>query len=926
MLMGHSRRRSELLGRRAEREALDALVVGVRDGRGAVLVIRGEAGVGKTELLEYLVAHATGCRILRTAGVESEVELPFGCLHLLIRPLLDHLDRIPAPQRDALGTAFGMVSGDTPDRFMVGLAVLSLLAAVAEEQPLVCVVDDAQWLDRVSVQTLEFVARRLLAEPIALVFAVRDPGNAEYLAGLHELEVCGLVEDDARTLLSSAVTGPLDPRVRDRIVAETHGNPLALLELPRGQTPVELALGFDRADLMPVGNRIEQDYQQRLTLLPPQTRRLLLTAAAEPVGDVALLWRAAARLGVQVDAAPAKAAGLVEFGGGVRFRHPLVRSAVYRSARPEELRQVHQALAEATDPVADPDRRAWHAAHACAGPDESVAAQLVAAADRAQGRGGLAVTAALLSRAAMLTPDPARRGGRALDAAEAEQAAAAPDAAFELLAMAQLCPLNELQLARVQRLRAQIIFVRHRSSDAVPLFLTAARRLAKVDVGLARATFLEAIGAAIIVGSGNAAREAATAARAAPTRSQHASSMDLFLDGVASLLTDGYAAGVPGLRQALRSFSEEPLSDREMTLRWLLLAPLAQETSMHQLWDFATWDLVASRAVRLAREIGALSFLPGALMYEAGVHLHKGDLRAAAASIEESDTLTAATRYAPVRYASLNLAAWRGDEAATTKELDVALRDATSRGETILLGLAGYVTAVLYNGLGRYDLAVAGARQASDADNYGFAGWALVELVEAAARNGELEQAKAARALLAERTRDTDTEWALGIQARSDALLSRGDAADALYREAISRLQRSGVVVHVARAHLLYGEWLRRDNQPRQAREHLRTAHEMFHGMGADAFAERARRELRATGETIRSRRSANHEQLTAQESQIARLAEQGLTNPEIGARLFLSPHTVEWHLRKVFAKLNIHSRKQLGAALPHAPHTAEGF
>ena len=917
MPMSNSRRALELLGRRVEREALDELLASVRDNRGAVLVIRGEAGVGKTALLDYLVASASGCRIIRTSGVESEMELPFSSLHLLIGPLLQHRDRIPAPQRDALETAFGMASGDTPDRFMVGLAVLSLLSAAAEEMPLVCVVDDAQWLDRVSAQTLEFVARRLLAEPIALVVGVREPGHEEYMAGLQQLEVSGLAEDDARALLTSAVTGPLDPRVRDRIVAETRGNPLALLELPRGRTAVELSLGFDGTDQMPMATWLEVDYQRRLALLTPPTRRLLLVAAAEPLGDVTLLWRAADQLGLELDAAPAKAAGLVEFGQGVRFRHPLVRSAVYRSAQPEELRETHKALAEATDPIADPDRRAWHAAHASAGPDESVAAQLVAAADRAQRRGGLAVTAALLRNAARLTPDRARRARRALAAAEAEFAAAAPEAALELLAVAQLCPLQELELARIERLHARILFARQRSGGAVPLFLAAAQRLVPVDITLARETFLEAIAAATVTGHVSSAREAVIAARAAPTPPQAPSPIDLFFDGLATLLTDGYAAGAPALRRALPLIAQEPLGDREATMRWLLLALLVQWTYVQQLWDFAAWDTLATRATRLAREVGALAVLPGALTSEAGVHLHKGELRSAEALIEEAAAITAATGYAPVQYASLNVVAWRGDEAATTKLVDLAVREATARGDSVSIGLAEHVSAVLYNGLGRYDLALVAAQRAADIDNYAYVGWALAELVEAAVRSGDLDRAAAARARLEERTRHAGTDWALGVQARSDALIRDGEVADSYYRKAIGWLEASGVVIHLARTHLVYGEWLRRENRRRQAREHLRTAHEMFAAMGADAFAERARRELHATGETVRRRSSAPHETLTAQETQIARLAEKGLTNPEIAAQLFISPHTVEWHLRKVFAKLNIGSRKQLSTVLP---------
>ena len=546
-----------LIGRRDECAALDAMLAGVHEGRSAALVLRGEAGVGKTALLEYVVGRAAGCEIARASGVESEMELAYAGLHQLCAPFLEHLDQLPGPQRDALSTAFGLREGDAPDRFLVGLATLTLLANAAEEKPLVCIADDAQWLDRISAQTLAFVARRLLAESIALVFAVRDPATVEYLAGLDELQVRGLDEEDAHALLTSAVYGPVDPEVRERIVAETRGNPLALLLLPRGRTPAELAFGFQAPEMMPVATRIERDYLRRLEPLSTQTRQLLLLTAAEPVGDSALLRRAADLLGLEVDAAPAKAAGLVEFGIGVRFRHPLVRSAVYRSAAAEDRREVHGALATATDRRTDPDRRAWHAAQACAGVDETVARELELSADRAQRRGGLGAAGVMLHRAAELTPDPGRRGGRALAAAEAEFAAAAPESAFELLAMAKMCPLDELQQARLARLEARILFARTRGSDAAALLLQAATRLEAVDETLARETYLEAISAAVVAsrlsGPGGAREIALAALRARAART--AAPASLLLDGVAAALTDVQADGFAALRRGLVSYT-----------------------------------------------------------------------------------------------------------------------------------------------------------------------------------------------------------------------------------------------------------------------------------------------------------------------------------------------------------------------------------
>jgi hypothetical protein len=540
---------SGLLGRQSECEVLDRLVAGVRVGQSRVLVLRGEAGIGKTALLEQLPAMASGFRFARAAGVESEMELPFAGLHALCAPMLGRLPHLPPPQRDALATAFGLAAGPPPDRFMVGLGVLSLLADVAEEEPLMCIVDDAQWLDRVSAQTLSFIARRLLAERVGLVFALREDGDDHELGGLPELAVRGLGELAARLLLDATIPGPLDERVRDRLLAEASGNPLALLELPRGLTPTAVAGGFGLPDSMPLISRIEQGFVRQLELLPGETRQLLLLAAAEPVGDVTLLRRAAELLGIGADeASPAEAAGLIDIGARVRFRHPLVRSAAYRAASVPDRRNVHRALADATDPQMDPDRRAWHRAHAAAGLDETVADELERSAGRAQNRGGIAAAAAFLERAAQLTSDSALRGARALAAAQAKFQSGAPEAAHELLAIAEMCPLDELQRALLARLRAEIVFARRRGSDAPPLLLDAARQLEGLDPGLARETYFDALGAAMYAGrlySDSGVREAAEAARVVTAARQPPRSIDLLLDGLATRFTEGPSDGAP---------------------------------------------------------------------------------------------------------------------------------------------------------------------------------------------------------------------------------------------------------------------------------------------------------------------------------------------------------------------------------------------
>jgi DNA-binding CsgD family transcriptional regulator/tetratricopeptide (TPR) repeat protein len=894
------------------------LVASARAGRSQVLVLRGEAGVGKSALVEYLVGSAAGFQIARAAGVESEMELPFAGLHQLCAPMMGNLGRLPGPQRDALAIAFGLRTGSAPDRFLVGLAVLSLLAEVAEERPLVCVVDDAQWLDRISAQTLAFVARRLLAERVAVVFAARDPTPGpgdDPLVGLPELVVGGLRDDDARALLDSAVPGRLDERVRDRIVAETRGNPLALLELPRGLTVAELAGGFGRPDARPLASRIEQSFLRRIGSLPIATQRLLLAAAAEPVGDVSLLRRVAERLALGADTVAAEAAGLIEFGARVRFRHPLVRSAAYRAAGLGDRQDMHRALAEATDPESDPDRRAWHRAQAAVGPDETVAGELERSADRAQARGGVAAAAAFLKRATELTPDPAARGARAMTAAQANFEAGSPEAASELLAAAELAPLDELQRARLARLRAQIVFARRRGRDAVPLLVDAADRLQRLGDGRARETYLEALGAAVFAGrllGQSGLRDVAEAAGAAPPGPQPPRLIDVLLDGLATRFTEGYVAGAPSLRRALQAFRRDAGRNENDIMRWFWLAVLVAT----DMWDDETWHELTTRAVRLVREAGALRILPLALMYRAALHVHAGEFTAASDLIEESDAITEATGNAPLRYPSLMLVAWRGEapEAPTPFQADV--QDALSWGEGRAIGLGAYFRAVLYNGLGRYQDALASAQRACEYEDLGAFGFALVELVEAGARGGAPEAAAAALQRLEERTTASGTDWALGVLARSRALLSDGREADALYREAIERLGRSRMAVHLARTHLVYGEWLRRENRRVDARKQLRTAHEMLHRFGAEAFAERARRELLATGESVRPRTIEAREVLTAQEAQIARLAGDGKTNSQIGAELFISPRTVEWHLHKVFTKLDVDSRNKLRGAL----------
>ena len=902
---------SGLLDRISERELLDGVLARAREGQSAVLVIRGEAGIGKTALVRYTARRASGFRVAQVTGVEAEMELPFAGIHKLCAPLLDHLDSLPQPQRHALNVALGVAAGDAPERFLVGLAVLGLLSAAADERPQLCLVEDAQWLDAASGTVLGFVARRVLAESVAIVVTVRDPTTRQEFDGLPEMLLHGLPEEDARTLLMRAVPIRLDDRVRDRIVGETRGNPLALVDLPRSMSPSELEGGFGLLSASDLPRHIEGHYLRRAGELPEATRRLLLLAAAEPIGDATIVWRAASSLGVERSSlAPAEDAQLVEIGTRVRFRHPLVRSAIYRAASSSDRRAAHRALAEATDPDTEPDHLAWHRAHAAVGVDEDVAAELERSAERARGRGGAAAAAAFLAHAAELTPDPAKRGRRALAAAQVKFHAGASDAALELLATADLAPLDELQRARLDRLRAQISFERTRGSDAPAPLLAAARRLEPLDPALARETHLEAIAAAMFAGRLGGTpdvHEAAEAARVAPAAQDPPRPIDLLLDGLAIRFTEGYAAGLPPLRHALGAFIHvEGLTAREV--RWLWLAcRLAQD-----LWDDELWHELATRGVQVARDTGALTLLPGMSNFLAALNIHSGTVDTATELIDEVSALTQATGIPSLNYAGLMLAAWRGDQARIDAIADRRLPSAIARGEGYSIGMLAWVTALLHNGHGRYAQALEAARRACEHEDVIAYGWSLVELIEAGVRVGRRDEADAAVDRLSERTRASGSEWALGIEAGSRALLSEGADAEPLYQQAIERLARSRGVVHLARARLLYGEWLRRENRRVDAREQLRAAHEMFGVIGAEGFAERARHELLATGETARRRSDDARRVLTPQEAHIARLAGEGLSNPEIGAQLFLSPRTVQYHLRKVFLKLDITSRSQL--------------
>lgn len=900
----------ELIGRRSERLLLDEVLQEVRAGQSRILVLHGEPGVGKSALLDYLAEQASGCRLARASGVESEMELAYAALHQLCAPMLAFLDHLPLPQRDALGTAFGLTAGAPPDRLLVGLGVISLFSEVADQQPLVCLADDLQWMDRASAQVLMFVARRLAAESVALFLATRELDSET--AKLPTLHIKGLREGDAGTLLGTAWMAPLDERIRDRIVAEARGNPLALIQLRRGFIYQELAGGFGIPTATRLSVAMEESFRRELAAVPDQTRKLLTIAAAEPLGDPALLWPAALRLGIGVDAAaPAIEAGLAQFGTLVRFRHPLVRSVAYRSAPSRERQLAHRALAEVTDPQLDPDRRAWHLAQSVDGPDDDVAAELERSAANARARGGLAAAAAFTARAAMLTLDPTQRAERALVAAATNLEAGVFNTATDLLAVAETSPLSDFQCARADLVRARLAYVTGRGSDAVPLLLQAARRLEPIDPALARVTYLDALQAASFAGRSAlecGVMEVARAAQAAPQPSTPRLA-DVLLDGFAAYFTDGFAAALPILRRAVDVACHSTSFDHE--LNWPV-----RIAALH-IWDDESWDVLTARHVEIARAAGRLTELPLALDSRAVMLTFSGQLSAAAALYAETHMVIEETGD-NLTDPSITLAAFRGDQAELSAVVDTITKDVVQRGQGLWLTTVEYSQAVINNGVGNFRAALTAAQPAADRTDLAMSGWAAIELIEAAARSGMTDIAVHHLARLSVMTTPSGTDWALGVEARLRALLSEGTEADRLYQEAIERLGRTRIRTELARAHLLYGEWLRRQHRRTQARAQLRIAYDMLDAMGMQGFAERARRELQATGETARNRTGAvRSSPLTAHEAQIAQLAREGLSNAEIGARLFISAKTVAYHLTKVFSKLEISSRAQLERVLP---------
>nr|WP_307818820.1 AAA family ATPase [Streptomyces sabulosicollis] len=905
----------ELIGRRRELCVLRVLLDRMSDERGGALVVRGEVGIGKTALLQS-VQPPPDTLVLAISGAELEKELAFAALHQLCAPVLPGIDRLPVPQRHSLEAAFGTGTEGRPDRFLVGLAVLGLLSGAAADRPLLCVIDDAQWLDRATAHTLAFVARRVHNEPVVLVFAVREPNDRSELTGLPELRLEGLAEEDARKLLSVRFPSPFDGPVRDRVVSEARGNPLALLQL---SPTADVVGGFTAPGTAALPPPVEADLQKQLTGLPRNTRLLLLLAAAEPTGDPVLLWRAAGHLGISPAAGtPAIDAGLVSLGLWVRFSHPLVRSAIWRDASPADRRTAHGALAAVMAGSDEPDRWAWHHAQALTGPDEDAARALEHSAGRARARGGLVAAAAFLEKAAELTPEPRCRVERALNAAEAKRDSGALDAALSLLSVTETAPRDDMAHARAEALRARIAFDLKRDATSVAELERAAALMAPLDSALAREISLETLVAAMTVGrfaDAPCLGEVARAARAVPSAPHPARPIDLLLDGLVIHISDGFVAAAPLLRRVLEVYLRGEVADSpSLDASWVVCG-IAMD-----LWDDVAWHELADRHVHQARASGAVTALPVVWGHRALAHIHAGEFAEAASVMNEAHTVATEVGTPGLACMDATLAAWRGDQGGTAELATAAHQGAVRCGEGRVLTALEYARATLFNGLGRYDAALEACRPAYDLDEAGFHAWGPVEFIEAAARSGNAGLAVPALEKLVQHTQASPTDWALGMEFRSRALLSSGDDVGDLYKEAVRRLDLSRAAVHAARARLLHGEWLRRRGYRLEARTHLSEAHTQLMSFGADAFAARAARELRATGERPGSRRAGGvTRELTAQELRIARLVAAGATSKEVGIQLFLSPRTIDAHLRSIFRKLSISSRRQL-RGMPLSP------
>jgi len=909
-----------LIGRRRECAVLDAVAASVRGGRSDSLVFAGEAGVGKTRLLQYLRDSADGMTTLWITGAQSELRLGFAALHRLMAPHLERLECLSGPHRRALEVTFGFQDGPTPNRLMVSLGALAFLSDLATERPVLCLIDDAQWLDPESLAVLGFVSRHLYVDPIGLVFSAREhSGDLTALAGLPTRHVDPLDSESAHAILDCAVPGVLDPRVSARVISETGGNPLAMLETVAGLTADQLAGRRHLPPRLPVGRWVERHFLAQVATMPPDARTTLLVAAASSDDEPTTMWRAAELLGVETEAvSPAVHQGVVSFEPRIAFRHPLIRSAVYGGATLDERRRVHAALAQAADGAGRADQAAWHRASAVTAPDESIAAALEASAARAKRRGGYSMQAAFLTRAAELSPGSGDRALRHLAAAQAHVMAGDGLLAEAILDLATPGLDDAGMHVSVQRMRASIAVFFSRHKDAPAILLDAASRVDVTDVSVRRQILFDAMQAAVVARQytvdvtveevAHAALDTVRAGGSSP------STKDLLLDGFATRIVRSYADAVPLLKGAVASmFTDETAADVDIPstiLGWF---------AADDVWDEKGRRAMFERAQAIERRHGALGAMRITLAGLAVSQAWAGHMTEAENSYGEASEISALIGVPPPATTGvlLEVRAWQGRESESRAVASLTADWGRQKGARILEIFALMGLTVLEVGLGRYPEALRWASEIVEDDPPGFGNRVLSEVVEAGVRSGDLTAARKALTRLTERATASSTPWALGVLARSTALMAADADAETHYRQAIDHLTATEVRTELARAHLLYGEWLRRRKRRRDAQRHLRTAHEMFIEMGAGAFAARARTERRAAGDPSYGGRSPrNRLGLTHQELQVARQAGSGVPNAEIAGRLFITKSTVEYHLSKVFRKLGVTSRRQLLAAL----------
>ena len=912
-----------LLGRDEERAALNALIDAAGDGLSGALVLHGEAGMGKTALLEYSIESASNLQVARITGIDAERDLSFAALHRLLQPSLGRLSGLPQPQRDGLSSAFGLTSHAAADPFLIGLASLTLLADRASEGGLLCVIDDCQWIDTESLQALAFVARRLQADGIAIIFGMRTPSDvSSSLADLSNLEIAGLSDAAAHDLLSTVVTGPLDAGVARHIITETSGCPLALRELA-SELSADQWIGVDRVSApIPISRKLEAHFRRQFEELSPEAQTFVLVAAAEASGEASLVRRAALDLGCNEDAELDAVRGrLLNTEPSMQFRHPLIRSAVYTGASPADRKRVHRALAASIDRSVDPDRWAQHIAAITAGYDSQLAADLEAGAYRARDRGGYVAEASLLTQAAGFTEHAELRSARLLGAAAAALNGGAPQRALKLLSQARLELRDPFLLAQAQQLDGWLRISALQASQAPALFLAAAKQFLPLDGDRARDSMLDAFDAflkCLYFTSGTDGIEIAKTALATRKSDSMESLADLLLNGISLLLGTGYVASVGTLRRAAQLLQDGPIS-AEDTIRWIQYGTVITD----ELWDDRTYIAWIERVESVARKRGALIALKVSLVTLAVHQIRIGKFSAAEAYYAESLEISAATGgvasgevdlYRPL---NVELLAWRGDDAGTRAAAKTLIEMGEAVGGAVLQFMAYHALAILELGAGRYSEALLAAEFATDREAIGWRGQFLPLVVEAGLRSGNRMAAERALEELEMRATASKTPWALGLLARSQALMADDSMAEEIFKESIAQLKQTLVVTDLAMAHLSFGEWLRRQQRRTDARIHLRQAHDAFHGMGAKGFAERARSELLATGEHAIRRTVEAKNDLTPQELKIAQLASRGATNPEIAAQMFISPSTVDYHLRKIYRRLDITSRRQLERALP---------